>query len=259
MKWQEYLSPRELKRMQANYAGSVSFVDRWFGYFMESLKYSGRLDDTVVVLISDHGHNVGLRGDQDFVSKQGHPSTHGVQDLVLMVRHPKGQGAGLQSDMLCQQYDLTRTLFDLSGVEAPPEFEGLNIWEPALEGKELREYATSFWGTNATVVTDKWWFNGSLYGQGYRLFDNQKDYYHTNDLAGENPQICADLMARLLDDNGGPGVIPQKSQAIPRYGRLRTGGIFHRGLFQRGQAGFDQTMIINGGTRHRVQHNALIG
>jgi len=53
---------------------------------MEALKSSGRLDDTIVAIISDHGHNVGHDpGDKGLVSKQGHPMTHGVADLVMMV------------------------------------------------------------------------------------------------------------------------------------------------------------------------------
>jgi len=224
MKWQEFLSPRELKRIQANYAGSVTFVDRWFGFFMESLKYSGRLDDTIVVVVSDHGHNVGHKGDQDYVSKQGHPSTHGINDLVLMVRHPKGEGAGLVSHMLCQQIDLTRTLYDLAGVTPPEGLDGLNIWEPALADKPLREYAGTVWGTVATVVTDKWWFNGSLYGDGYRLFDDKNDFYHTKDLAMENPEICTELLDRLIQDNGGWDSLPSNLKNYRDRGGCGVGG-----------------------------------
>ena len=208
MKWQEFLSPRELKRLQANYAGSVTWLDRWFGYFMDALKYSGRLQDTLVVVLTDHGHNIGHKGDQDYVGKQGHPSTHGNNDLVLMMRHPKGEGAGAVSDLLCQQFDLTRTLYDFAQVEPPENVEGLNIWQPALAGKPLREYASTVWGTVATVVTEKWWGNGSLYGHGHRLFDNVNDFYHTKDLAEEHPDVCPDLIKRLIEDSGGWDNIP---------------------------------------------------
>ena len=52
---------RELERCQANYAGEVTLCDRWFGHFYEALKLSGRLDDTLVIVVSDHGHNLGIR------------------------------------------------------------------------------------------------------------------------------------------------------------------------------------------------------
>ena len=89
------MTPREIKRLQANYAGEVTLVDRWFGYFMEALRISGRLEDTVVAVISDHGHNLGYDpGDKGLISKQGHPMTRSVADLVLMLRHPSGEFAG---------------------------------------------------------------------------------------------------------------------------------------------------------------------
>ena len=114
--WEGHLAPRELERLQANYAGEVTMVDRWFGQFIETLQTSGRLDDSVVAVISDHGHNIGHEpGDKGLVSKQGHPMTHAVADLVMLVRHPSGQGAGVIYDGLVYNLDLTSTLLSLIG------------------------------------------------------------------------------------------------------------------------------------------------
>ena len=87
--------------MQANYAGEVTMVDRWMGYFIETLRSTGWLEDTVLAVISDHGHNLGIDpGDKGWISKQGHPMTHAVADLVMMIRHPEGVGAGTKADCL---------------------------------------------------------------------------------------------------------------------------------------------------------------
>ena len=92
-------------------------VDRWFGQLMETLRLTGQLDDAVVAVISDHGHNLGYEpGDKGMISKQGHPMTHGVADLVCMVRHPQGQGAGQKYDGLLYNHDLVATLYALAGV-----------------------------------------------------------------------------------------------------------------------------------------------
>jgi len=208
VKWQEYLTPRELKRLQANYAGLVTMLDRWFGYFMEALRCSGRLEDTVVAVVTDHGHNIAYPGDQDYVGKHGHPSTHGVNDLVLMVRHPKGVGAGTVSELLCQNFDVTTTLLDLAGVEKPAEMEGRNIWEPALKGAGLREYSSTVWGTVTTVVTDDWWYNSNLWGEGRRLFDMKTDPRHTHNLAQSSPEVCEELLARVINQAGGLDRLP---------------------------------------------------
>lgn len=208
MKWQEWLTPRELKRLQANYAGVVSMLDRWFGYFMEGLRCSGRQEDTVVALITDHGHMIGYPGDQDYVGKHGHPSTRGVNDLALMIRHPEGVGAGKVSDLLCQNYDLTTTLIEMAGLDKPADMDGLNIWEPALKGERLRDFTTTVWGTVATVVTDQWWYNSNVWGEGKRLFDRAKDPLHAQDLAREKPEICEELLERVMETAGGKDKLP---------------------------------------------------
>ncbi|MBN1687137.1 MAG: sulfatase, partial [Spirochaetales bacterium] len=67
-------SERELERIQANYAGEVTLFDRWFGEFIETLRTTGLMENSVVAVVSDHGHNLGRDpGDKGLVSKQGHP------------------------------------------------------------------------------------------------------------------------------------------------------------------------------------------
>ncbi|NIQ81257.1 MAG: sulfatase-like hydrolase/transferase, partial [Anaerolineae bacterium] len=59
----------------ANYSAEVTLCDRWFGYFMESLRVLGRLEDTLLIFTSDHGHSI---GDRDHLGKRGYPSTPDV-------------------------------------------------------------------------------------------------------------------------------------------------------------------------------------
>ena len=128
-------------------------VDRWFGFFMESLQNSGKLKDTVVAVISDHGHNLGLRGDAQRISKEAHPMTHAIADLVLMIRHPGGEGKGQTCEKLVYNHDLMRTLLDMASVESDPGMDGMNIWQPALKKDQAtRSHISCCWGTAVTVV-----------------------------------------------------------------------------------------------------------
>ncbi|GAG41503.1 unnamed protein product, partial [marine sediment metagenome] len=76
-----------LKRTQANYSGEVTMCDRWFGYFLETMRVLGLLDNTVVIFTSDHGHSI---GDRNYLGKRGYPSSPEVFDIPLMIRFPKG-------------------------------------------------------------------------------------------------------------------------------------------------------------------------
>ena len=204
-RWEGVLSPRELRRLQANYAGEVTMVDRWFGHFMEALKASGRLQDTLVAVISDHGHNLGHDpGDRGLVSKQGHPMTRAVADLVMMVRHPGGEAAGTTSEVLCYNHDLTATLLGLAGEEFGHPIDGLNVW-PVVRGEaqRVRDYVTVAWGGLVTVIDDEWWYNDNLWSEGPLLYRVKEDPHLEHNLAGEHPQVCRQMLQRAIDDAGG--------------------------------------------------------
>jgi arylsulfatase A-like enzyme len=208
--WQGRLASRELKRLQANYAGEVTMVDRWFGHFMESLRTTGRLDDSVVAVISDHGHNIGHDpGDRGLVSKQGHPMTHAVADLVMMIRHPAGQAAGTVYDGLLYNLDLTSTLLSLIDVRPWQPLDGINVWPKVLSGTaRAREYVTVGWGPLVTVITDEWWYNANIWGEGELLYDVRNDPDLEHCLAEERPKVCRDLVALAIEDAG--GTIPEE-------------------------------------------------
>jgi arylsulfatase A-like enzyme len=48
--------------MRAFYAASVRYADNWVGWLLDRLSASGLLDDTIVIVTSDHGENLGESG-----------------------------------------------------------------------------------------------------------------------------------------------------------------------------------------------------
>ena len=203
--WRDKITSRQLKRLQANYAGEVTMADRWFGHLVETLRLTGRLEDTVVVVISDHGHNLGWDpGDKGMVGKQGHPSTRAVNDLVLMIRHPSGEGAGGVCDKLIYNHDVIATLLSLIGDEMSGTVDGLDVW-PAIDpsAPAVRDHVTSAWGPLVTVITDEWWFNASLWGEGKLLYKVREDARLERNLSEDFPDICEELLGLAIDDAGG--------------------------------------------------------
>jgi arylsulfatase A-like enzyme len=203
--YQDFMTPREVKRLQANYAGEVTMADRWFGHFMEALKLSGRLEDTIVAIISDHGHNLGHEPeDMGLIGKQGHPMTRAVADLVMMVRHPSGQGAGMECNKLVYDHDLSCTLLQLAGISPGSQMEGLDFWEAVMDSsRETREYTTIGWGSLITVINDRWWYNANIWGDGSLLFDLKADPKFERNLADRHPDICKELLELAVKDAGG--------------------------------------------------------
>jgi len=59
---EEWASEEEIRYIRGLYAGEVSFVDYWFGYFMERLEELGYMEDSLIILTADHGHPLADHG-----------------------------------------------------------------------------------------------------------------------------------------------------------------------------------------------------
>ncbi len=190
-----------LYRTQANYSGLVSFCDRWFGYFMESLRVLGLLEDTVILFTADHGHSI---GDRNYMGKRGYPSSREVFDVPLMVRHPEGKGAGERRDNMVQHTDITAEILRFAGVEPPEPIDGRLFFEKALDDEPgPRDHVTVAWGSAVTVVNDKWWFNCKVNGKGPFLQDLGRDNPFEENVADENPGVIKELFDIATEDAGG--------------------------------------------------------
>jgi arylsulfatase A-like enzyme len=191
-----------MRRTQANYSGEVSMCDRWFGYFMEQMRVLGLLDDTMVILTSDHGHSIGDRG---YIGKRGYPSMPEVFDVPLAIRFPRAEHAGKTSDMFIQHTDLTAEILHQAGVEPPEPIDGAPFIEIALAGKPgSRAHVTVGWGASATVIDDRWWLNCKVDGTGVLLRDLQSagDPFESN-VADDHPDVVEKLFGKAVQDAGG--------------------------------------------------------
>ena len=55
-------SDAQVRRARRGYYGAISYVDDQFGRLLDTLEATGQRDDTIVVVISDHGDMLGERG-----------------------------------------------------------------------------------------------------------------------------------------------------------------------------------------------------
>jgi hypothetical protein len=104
-----------LNKDWADYLGSWLQVDRELGLAMQQLKDSGRLENTAVFFITDHGVSH-LRGKQ-FVYEEG-------IRVPLIMRLPQGQSAGSIRKDLVTQIDISATSLGLAGITIPENVQG---------------------------------------------------------------------------------------------------------------------------------------
>jgi len=197
----DQLSARILKRLKANYAGEVTLVDHWLGYFLKKMESLGLMNNTLIAVISDHGHCI---GEHNLISKQGHPMSREIADLVLMVRHPQGEGRGTVCDSLIYNFDLPTTILARLGIEPEKPMQGKDIWPLVLDNKkELYGHITCGWGPFVMVRDKHYWYNAYLWGEVPLLYDLEKDPKLEKNIAEEHPDICERMKDLAIADAGG--------------------------------------------------------
>ena len=196
------LPPALLTRTRANYSGLVTMVDRWFGHFTDALRATGLLDETLVVVLSDHGHSIGERG---YMGKRGYRAAPEVVDVPLLVRHPEGRRAGERTDLLVQHHDVAAFLLDAAGVPPPAPLAGRSFRDAVWAGgPPIRDHAVVAWGDAVTVVRDRTWMNCKVDGRGAFLHDlgAAGDPLATN-RADAEPALCRELFALAVEEARG--------------------------------------------------------
>ncbi|UCH36271.1 MAG: sulfatase [Armatimonadota bacterium] len=194
------LTEAELKRLRANYAGEVTMVDRWFGCLLDTIERLGLTENTIIVVVSDHGHCLGERG---LVSKQGHPMSREIADLVLLIRGPGIKAR--RSDALVMSHDIPVTMLRLLGLEPADTMSGLDF-SALLRGDENshRDHTTTAWGPFVMVREGKYWYNAFLGREAERLYDFEADPGLTRNVAGEHDDVCQSMADLAVADAGEP-------------------------------------------------------
>jgi len=198
------LTERELKRLRANYAGEVTMVDNWLGRFLTKMRELKLLENTVVILVTDHGHCL---GDHGIVSKQGYPMCRDVADLVMMIRYPDGTASGTVCPALCYQHDIPVTILKALGLSTPDRMEGKDLTPAVTKRELLYDHTTTGWGPFVMVRDFSYWYNAYLWGELPILFDLRTDPHLRRNIAAEKPDVVKRMADLAMQDAG--GVIPE--------------------------------------------------
>jgi len=143
------ISAADIAQVRALYDAGVRAFDDAAGDILRYLSRKGALDDTIVVVLSDHGENL---YEHEFGMGHGeHFRGYHTIRVPLVMRHPRLVPRGARVRDLAHQVDLAPTLLALAGLPAPDSMEGASL-VPALRGGRLaRRYAygeTGIWFDN---------------------------------------------------------------------------------------------------------------
>ena len=193
------------------YYASVSYVDAQVGKVLDALENNGLAENTIVVLMGDHGWNL---GEHNFWGK--HNTLQNSLRAPLILKDPSSS-KGIHSSALVQYIDIYPTLMDLLGLELPEHLEGRSL-TPLLKhpSTEWNDALYFFWNDKKrinekvilvdaiSIKTDRflyteWLDNGKVVD--CMLFDHSNDPQENVNIAKDASMqtTVSDLSKRIKD------------------------------------------------------------
>jgi arylsulfatase A-like enzyme len=147
-----HMSDDDWRRSTAFYRGYITLLDRALGEILQALKANNQWENTLVIVIADHGDMNGAHNRFD----KGPYSYDEVMRIPLLVRWP-GMKAR-QISRLVHSIDINQTVVEWAGLQ--PE-------TPNLDSRSLRplmERGDSGWNAPDEAYYRYEWYNGLWFG-----------------------------------------------------------------------------------------------
>ena len=199
----DYLTDRQLLRMRALYSAEVTMMDTWLGNFLEKTRDLKVMENSLLVVLSDHGHALGEHG---FTGKPAYALWPELTDIVFLLRHPGGKRAGETSDYYASTHDVAPTVLSFLGIEPPQPMEGQDL-SVLLDGEqpEPREHFTLGYSEYVWCRDESYVMFVRNDRTEARLYDARNDAEQRRDLAEEDRGTVEKMFEEyVLRDAGGP-------------------------------------------------------
>lgn len=173
-------SAEALRGLSDNYDGATAYVDSQVSLLMDALRQRGRLDNTVLVIVADHGESFGEH------SWVGHGQSVYLPAIwvPLLIRYPGRVPGGLRIQAPVSPRDIPATVMDLVGIAQSAAFPGASLarhWKDGSAGVPADTILSEF-GLAQSLVVGRYHLVSRGNGR-MELFDIESDGAEANDLA----------------------------------------------------------------------------
>ncbi len=215
-------SPEDRRYLKALYMGEVTYNDEWFGHFLKDLEKFGILDESVVLVTSDHGDQFWEHG------SVGH-GDHLYQEEIavpVMLWWP-GLKGGKILDWTVEAGDLMPTLLDLAGLPVPGQVQYAS-WLPLLKQDHEPAMLSAFAfnaGRSRSVRMGRYKLIARVATRP-KLFDLDRDPTEQHDLAAKAP-VALRLLRTVF--SLGNAYLPEWRKAVFGPASNLTAGFWTKG------------------------------
>lgn len=184
------------------YDTGIWYADLWIGKILDKLEEQGILDDTAIVVTSDHGENLGELG----VYGDHQTADQITCRIPYLIKWPGVTDGGRVDKAFHYKTDLSATVLQMLGLDVPRDWDGEGFADAVKEGREEGRdevvVSNNAWSCQRGVRWDKWlairtYHTGYKPFPEYMLFDIENDPHETVNLAKERPEILNEGIRRL--------------------------------------------------------------
>jgi iduronate 2-sulfatase len=188
--------------LQHGYYASVSFADAQVGLVLNALKDLGLAENTIVLLLGDHGWNLGEHG---LWCKHANFNTSLKTPLIISVPGNKPSVTNAMVEFI----DIYPTLNELAGLKAPPQLEGISL-APLLKNANAphKDWVVCKFKNGLTLRTSKHAYTEYRNSKdeliSTMLYDTVVDPNETNNLSNDpaHKELITDLHNQLMVKRG---------------------------------------------------------
>jgi arylsulfatase A-like enzyme len=145
----EDYTPEEIALTAATYDAAILELDILFQNLIEALDADGRLGNTIVVLLGDHGDHLGEHHMLDHQFSVYEP----LMRIPLVIRYPKRFPPGRDSRPVTN-LDLFPTLLELAGLQSPVPTKGISLLHTPDRRPRLGECPHPMYGPLRRILKD---------------------------------------------------------------------------------------------------------
>jgi arylsulfatase A-like enzyme len=179
-----------------SYVAEIAFVDAQIGRLLDALMRHKVYENTVVIVVADHGESLGEHGERD----HGIFLYDSVMRVPLIIKAPGASRARVAE--IVRITDLMPTVLEMVGAPAPP-MDGVSLASvvsgrarvPDLESYSESLYPLRFgWSPLQALRTGRFKFVESPRPE---LYDLDRDPFEEHNVYAERPQVAVAMRTRL--------------------------------------------------------------
>jgi arylsulfatase A-like enzyme/Flp pilus assembly protein TadD len=200
-------------RYASSYDGEVAAADAVVGDLLDALRRQGLYDDSLIVLLSDHGEGLGDHGEREHELLLHRE----VLQVPLIVKLPGGRRAGTSVTAPAQLTDVFPTILAVLGLEAPGDLAGTDLLgspdpERLVYSENVYGRLHFGWSELTSAVSGP---HHLIFGPAPELYDLLADPAERHDLVDEErrtAQRLRDALRAFESELAPPGAVDAEAR-----------------------------------------------